>query len=451
MPETIGQQLRAAREARNLTLGKVTQAIHVQARLLEAMEADNFESLPSPVQARAFLRMYAEFLGLSLEKLIARQRPVEEPIEANVPELSSPGLEEDDVDVHELQANGTLEVSDEALKDEPPAENLISESRGSQAFFKAIGEALRQHREVLSLTLEEIEQHIHVRTHYLQALEVGDFDHLPSSVQARGMLSNYAHFLDMDVDAILLQFAEGLQMQRLERHPEQAEKNTADGISPYPREAKPTSIRRYLSMDVIVGVGLIISLLGFAIWGTSRVMALRSATTPQPTVQSISNLLQASPQAGTGTPSPTGNGEAGTSLPSANTTINVTLPAAGQGPVQIVVVALDEAYVRVTVDGVKQFDGRISAGSAQPFSGNSQIEVLTGSGASISILYNQSNLGPMGNLGEVVDRIYTAKAILNPTATFTPTPTITPTPTRTLHPSATPRFTATAVKPTATK
>ena len=74
MPETIGQQLKSAREARNLSLEKVTQVTHIKERLLEAMEADDFESLPSPVQARAFLRLYAGFLGLSLDEMIARQR-----------------------------------------------------------------------------------------------------------------------------------------------------------------------------------------------------------------------------------------------------------------------------------------------------------------------------------------------------------------------------------------
>ena len=65
MPETIGQQLKAARTTRNLTFEKVTQATHIQVHLLQAMEADDFESLPSPVQARAFLRLYAGYLGLS--------------------------------------------------------------------------------------------------------------------------------------------------------------------------------------------------------------------------------------------------------------------------------------------------------------------------------------------------------------------------------------------------
>jgi hypothetical protein len=89
------------------------------------------------------------------------------------------------------------------------------------------------------------------------------------------------------------------------------------------------------------------------------------------------------------------------------------------------------------VDGKVEFEGRVTAGTAYPYDGNSQIEVLTGNGIAISILYNQSNLGPMGNLGEVIDRIYTSMAILEPTATFTTTPTITSTPTITLRPSAT--------------
>jgi hypothetical protein len=101
------------------------------------------------------------------------------------------------------------------------------------------------------------------------------------------------------------------------------------------------------------------------------------------------------------------------------------------------------------VDGKVQFEGRVTAGTAYPFDGNTQIEVLTGNGRAISILYNQNTLGPMGNFGEVVDRIYTTNAILNPTATFTATPTITPTPTITLRPTATLRPSATS-RPSAT-
>ncbi len=511
MPETIGQQLKAARAAQNLTFGKVTQATHIQARLLKAMEEDDFESLPSPVQARAFLRMYASFLGLSLDDMIARQRlgsgelppayldPTPVPDRAQPPaevhgnpltdipaEQPDPGkslrlrimikriilrirppLHQQKSTVAPVEnapttasANPapliTAQVESVEAQPEEPGTGLqevplplgipSSESLASKRIFNNIGSLLRQRRESLSLTLDEIEHHTHVRTHYLRALELGDFDHLPSSVQTRGMLNNYAHFLDMDVDAILLQFAEGLQTQRLERQAARVQEPHRSNSKPLSRIDLPTGLRRYLSMDILVGGGLILILLVFAIWGTSRVVGLRSFSTPQVTAQSISDILVDSSGTGTFTPTPTA-ALTGAVIPTEGVTAIGTVPAAGPGPVQVVVVSLEQAFLRVTVDGKIQFNGRVTDGDAYSFSGNNQIEVLTGNGAAISILFNQSDLGPLGRFGEVVDRIYTANAILNPTATTTPTPTITPTPTLTPRFSPTPSLTNTPFVP----
>jgi cytoskeleton protein RodZ len=532
MPETIGQQLKAAREARNLTLEKVTQVTHIRARLLEAMEADDFEALPSPVQARAFLRAYAEFLGLSLEEMIARQRlAAGEPAPATGSDepLPSQGSEQGEESVHqeaagpvvEAQAGNSLPIKEKLMgllrrirKPSTPAEeisitaetslsSLLSEdpkpvipqqadpelpkkdpepdnamqtesleeqeekpaadwqeetflaagvSRDnleSQRIFNSIGQTLRQRRESLSLTLDEIEHHTHVRKHYLEALELGDFGHLPSSVQTRGMLNNYAHFLDMDVDAILLQFAEGLQVKRMERQPAPRESQRSTITKTPARKTIPARLRRYLSMDIMVGGGLILILFAFAIWGTSRVISLHANITPQSTAQSISDILAGLSGTATVTATPSLAGTEAV-LPTAGVTAIGTIPAAGPGPVQIVIVALEQAYCRVTVDGKIQFDGRIMVGTAYSFSGNTQIEVLTGNGAGISVLFNQGNLGPMGRFGEVVDRIYTANAILNPTATNTPTQTITLTPTITPRVSSTPTRTNTLLLPPAT-
>lgn len=502
MMETIGQQLKQAREARHLTFKKVTQATHIQTRLIEAMEDDDFESLPSPVQARAFLRLYAEFLELNLDDLIARQRggfeqlstistnidlvPDQERTLEAVPEVqdaTGPAAElpRTNPPIFLEKVKGLIQgfkqslhhpkaaplviesikpsgPSEPELIAAPLAQNIdaqeelsgliktedpypfgkpISGQPASQLIFNSIGEALQQRRENLSLTLDEIENHTHVRKHYLQALEAGDFDHLPSSVQTRGMVSNYARFLDMDLDALLLQFAEGLQAQRLERQPTAPKEAPKTKTRILPNFNLPPGLRNYFSLDVFVGVGLILILLGFAIWGTSRIIGLRSAVTPQATALSISDILVASPVAGTPTIEPTNAAGTEAVVPALDSTVIVTIPAAGQGPVQVVLVALDQAFVRVTVDGKQLFNGRVSAGTAYPFDGNSQIEVLTGNGAAVSVLFNQSDLGPLGAIGEVVDRIYTSNAILNPTATSTPTPTITP------IPSATPRFSLT--------
>jgi cytoskeletal protein RodZ len=490
MAETIGLQLKQAREAKHLTIQKVVQATHIRRHYIEALEADDFETLPSLIQARAFLRLYAEFLGLSLEEAIARQRGGDADRSAiqadfphgsnqisasavdvgNYPVLAKPhtigaflrsvnarfsqvlhvqklrpaGEESTELIAKEV-LNETEKLEEAAPQEEPPGP--IIDALPSQTIFNSIGKTLQQRRESLSLTLDEIERHTHVRKYYLLALEAGRFAGLPSSVQARGMLHNYARFLNLDVDAILLTFAEGLQTQLLERQTRFAEESEKTSSRfqffkkrPFKIEI-PTSIRRYISMDIIVGGGLVVLLLTFAIWGTKRIINMRNESTPRPTAPPMLNFLLLTAEPVTATPELeiTGNG-ATTDVAVVVETLAVTLPAAGQGPVQVVVIAQNAAFVRVTVDGKVQFEGRVTAGTAYPYDGNAQIEVLTGNGRAITILFNQNNLGPMGNFGEVVDHIYTANAILNTTATFTPTPSITPTPTITLRPTATMRL-----------
>ena len=67
MPPTIGEILKEARLDRKLTIKTASQATAIRAKYLEALEADEFDSLPSPVQARGFLRIYASYLGLDAE------------------------------------------------------------------------------------------------------------------------------------------------------------------------------------------------------------------------------------------------------------------------------------------------------------------------------------------------------------------------------------------------
>ncbi len=67
----VGPALRAARERRALTVEAVTDATHIEARLIEAMEAGRFTVFDAPVYARGFIRKYGTFLELPVEDLIA--------------------------------------------------------------------------------------------------------------------------------------------------------------------------------------------------------------------------------------------------------------------------------------------------------------------------------------------------------------------------------------------
>jgi transcriptional regulator with XRE-family HTH domain len=79
MSESIGAALRRARERRQLTLAQVSETTRVRSHYLQALENGDISAMPSAAQARGFLKIYADFLGLDLRTLIP---PAAEPVPA---------------------------------------------------------------------------------------------------------------------------------------------------------------------------------------------------------------------------------------------------------------------------------------------------------------------------------------------------------------------------------
>ena len=71
---SVGQILRDARAAQGIALDDAAARLRLMHRQIEAMEADDFESLGQPVFARGFVRNYARLLGLAPEVLLARMQ-----------------------------------------------------------------------------------------------------------------------------------------------------------------------------------------------------------------------------------------------------------------------------------------------------------------------------------------------------------------------------------------
>jgi cytoskeleton protein RodZ len=604
MTQTIGQRLKAEREEQRLTLEKVFEATRIRIQYLQALEADDLSVMSSPVQARGYLRNYAEYLGFDVEQIlqdlremnlqqsasevvgpadipplpqpeekvpdlepavqtpqtleIAEVKPAEEltipikpkpfgrtqdkparrkktesqsmpaavetptrrrgrkrlepepaPVAVPQPDQTSqievpaaeidslPGsqpleetvapiesvplvesaaaepLEEQKEDAAPADVSDTLWqawlnrvgsvlaararrriltpkesplVESESILTAPeaPVEEEVEEqpSENSVQIFKEIGRELRQRRELLSLHFDEVERNTHVKAYYLDALERGALDDLPSTVQTRGMLSNYATFLDLDVDVLLLRFADALQARYRERNPQKPVRKPGQPIL-----ANMPPVRTFIAGDMIFGVGMAILLVGFAIWGVSRVMTIQSQQEVQPTSISISDVLLSSPDPSLFTPSATFIAvEAFPGEPSV--TVEIPTPNTN-APVQLNLVAVERTYMRVVVDGEVVFEGRVVPGNAYPYEAENQIEVLVGSGAAIRLVYNGHDYGLMGTFGQVIHNIYLGTEIITPTGMPTLTPTVTITPTRTALPTATSRFTATTA-PSAT-
>ena len=90
----IGARLRGAREARGLTTLQAAEKLHVDARMLEALEADDFGALGAAVYVRGHLRRYAELIGEQYAELQSRYSgatPATGPDLTRIPHPVAPG------------------------------------------------------------------------------------------------------------------------------------------------------------------------------------------------------------------------------------------------------------------------------------------------------------------------------------------------------------------------
>jgi transcriptional regulator with XRE-family HTH domain len=69
---TIGEQLRAAREAKGVSQSDAASATKILTKLIVSMEADDFSVMAAPTYAKGFIRLYAQYLGLDSEPLIEK-------------------------------------------------------------------------------------------------------------------------------------------------------------------------------------------------------------------------------------------------------------------------------------------------------------------------------------------------------------------------------------------
>jgi cytoskeletal protein RodZ len=78
---TLGEKLKKIRQDYHINLGEVAKQTGISAKYLTLLESGEYESLPSNVYVRGFLRSYARFLGADEEALVKcyeRERNIHE-------------------------------------------------------------------------------------------------------------------------------------------------------------------------------------------------------------------------------------------------------------------------------------------------------------------------------------------------------------------------------------
>ena len=427
MPETPGKLLKNKREALGLTFSDVSKNTLIRISILQALENDDPDAFSSNAQLRGFLRNYARYLDLDLDPT---------PPEIDVPEPEAIIILANEISGMEppLPADESPEITYNApapVTEQPqniiiqPAEVLPSlpNTTASQIIFCQIGETLTDRRNLLSFSHESVSQMIHIKEEYLQAMEDGNLNIFPSPIQFKGTLQNYAQFLGIDIDRLMNMFAEGLQKRREEQNeqeigPKRIAKKTPPAI---------LTLRKFFTADLLFGAVLIIGILAFLIWGTSRMVKTSQQTSSLPTLPAVADVLNATTMGDSSLNRTQENAMVTDALPEIRTTNTLILPVEiYNSPIQILVIFNQSVWIRVVSDGINSFESRVDAGDAKTFTAEQTLYLTSANAAGIQVYFKGTDLGALGPLGRVITLAFDINGLIQSTPTPTSAPTATP-------------------------
>ncbi len=292
-----------------------------------------------------------------------------------------------------------------------------------------LGSLLREAREAKGLTLAEAQEGTRIGSKFLQALEEGQYNLLPTEVHVRGYLRNYAKYLDLDPKPILDRYE--LNRENFSQFQAPDGEDEVSSIRPIlskqdrvfydpvnmdlsdtGRRDSGSALRVIIILALIASIALIANrFLPLLLNDNGETEPLSNSI--EDVVSSITNAEQ--PQ----TPTPDTTLIPGAGLPitstSRNTAIEVptltatrpTLPAT----LEIIHLRLEiteRTWMRVTIDDEVVFEGLARKGDG-PFEweAQTQAQLLTGNAIGIFVTINDIELGKLGGRGEVVDETWT--------------------------------------------
>jgi transcriptional regulator with XRE-family HTH domain len=285
-----------------------------------------------------------------------------------------------------------------------------------------LGSELRAARLQKELSLDEVEQELRIRAKFLGAIEAGDYSLLPSQVQARGFLRNYAQFLGLDASTTLARYEQAMgQLDTATKPNGQLPQPTPVAISkpedtvypapgtitrgpngagvygPEPMHTTQRRRRAFSSSMFVLGVGAVLLFFALAWGGTQFVEALISADRKEEGTMDefIAGVLGDQP---TVTPSatlePTPEATVGAQI--------IPVEQLGDG-VHVFLNVVQRTWVRLTVDGAVQFEGVATPGDRLQYQATELVHIRAGNGAGLEAVINGQSVGALGARGELVD------------------------------------------------
>lgn len=408
-----GSQLKKIRVERNISLEQVATATRIRLAILQDLEDEEYSELSSSTQTKGFLKLYADFLGLKEE--LAEESPIESAIPDLKPEVpeEKPFVEKEKEKRNLFarpakpsgQPSKTPEQEPGEIIEQPAVKDAVEASTESIEALMSIGRELAARRRYLNITWDVIEEETHIPKDQLKSIERGDLDAFINPMQFRGHLHSYARFLNLDVAGIMIRYADAIQKRRLEKN------TTKTRLIKAPRILPPflVNLKRFFTLDLFFGSLMILGIVGFLIWGISRMTFLQEEPEVTGTLPAVADVLLSEPTIISTEIKPTLEEEVAQILP---TPTPFYAASETDSNLEIVLLVRQNVWLRVTSDGDVIFQGRQLAGNVLTYTGDEEIELETGNISAIEIIFNQRTVDPISEaLGTAARLLFTTEGM----------------------------------------
>lgn len=246
----------------------------------------------------------------------------------------------------------------------------------------SIGDRLRRAREDLGRSVEEAARDTRVRVEYLRALENEDFGGFGGDVYAKGFLSTYARYLDLDPEPLLEEYRQSVQRD------DDTTQRLADGAVARAQSGRPPAWVAWLLIGGLVLGGIVT--LGQLVGGNSPTPAGQNQDAPPAPVASGSpspSATEATPEEPTPTPAPEPTG------------------------VDLVLAVEERCWMRVAVDGQVIFTETVPPGETKSYQGDEEVTIRFGNPGGVRAELNGEDLGVIGEPGQPETVTFTPEGV----------------------------------------
>jgi cytoskeletal protein RodZ len=260
-----------------------------------------------------------------------------------------------------------------------------------------LGQALRAARAERGLSLAELQARTKIRARYLTALEEERFGDLPPYPFSRGFVHAVATELGLDPAPLVDRLAASLRAGDPTRTAGWRRLDAA--LEP---AVRPSRARRLATWAIVLAV-MVAGAVAID-FGMQMRQLSRPATRPSPLAGM--GAPEGLPSAGPAPPAVT--------APSSTPAVAPPGPSEPPGRREGVVVDMEasgRSWVRVVADGREVFVGFITIGERRAWEGRQSVVVRLGNAGAVAVTVNGRALGPIGALGQVVERTFRREGI----------------------------------------